>query len=286
MATKPWLESVRGGRSASVKLIGMVHVGALPGTPRSVGGGAAGVEKIVRQAAAEARVYADAGFDGIIVENMHDRPYVHAGADHRHGPEIVSVMTRCVHAVRDAAGPDVAVGVQVLSGGNREALAIALATGAQFIRCENFVFAHVADEGLLARAEAGELLRYRRMIGAEGVAVLCDIKKKHASHAITADVTLGECAEAAEFFGAGGLIVTGTATGKPTSPGDVKEVRAASGLPVLVGSGVTPETTRELVDAGADALIVGSWVKRGGVWTGPVDARRCRAMRRAVGDRA
>ena len=60
---------------------------------------------------------------------------------------------------------------------------------------------------------AGELLRYRRAIGAERVLVFADIKKKHAAHAITADVSIAETAHAAELFLADGLIVTGTATG-------------------------------------------------------------------------
>ena len=84
-----------------------------------------------------------------------------------------------------------------------------------------FVFAHVADEGL-ARAAAGPLLRYRRQIGADHIAVFADIKKKHASHAMTADVSIAEAARAAEFFGADGVIVTGAATGKPVEPADVR----------------------------------------------------------------
>ena len=39
-----------------------------------------------------------------------------------------------------------------------------------------------------AEAAAGELLRYRRAIGATNVKVFCDIKKKHSSHAITAGI--------------------------------------------------------------------------------------------------
>src|SRR6185436_20680227 len=127
----------------------------------------------------------DAGFDALMIENMHDRPYVQGA----HGPETVAIMTRVGLAVREAA-PGLPLGVQILSGGNREALAVALAVGGGFIRCENFVFAHVADEGLLERAEAGPLLRYRKSIGAEHIKVLADIRKKHASHAITADVTV------------------------------------------------------------------------------------------------
>jgi len=253
-------------------LIGMVHVGALPGTPRA----SEPVATLAARAAEEAKVLADAGFDAIIVENMHDAPYVHGPAL---GPEITSAMTRAVGAVVDAVS--VPVGVQILSGGNRHALAVALATGAAFIRCENFVFAHVADEGLLAEAEAGPLLRYRRSIGADAVRVFCDIKKKHASHAITADLSLADCAEAAEFFGADGLIVTGTATGKPTDERDVQAVRQASSLPVLVGSGVTPEAVGVLFQH-ADALIVGSWIKQDGVWSSPVCPGRANELVRAA----
>jgi uncharacterized protein len=253
-------------------LVGMVHVPALPGAPRS----RLSVDQIVDQAANEADQLACAGFDALIIENMHDVPYLHAGADAGHGSEVTAVMTRVALAVREIA-PDKPLGIQVLSGGNREALAIALASGASFIRCENFVFAHVGDEGLMATAEAGPLLRYRRSIGAEEIAIYADVKKKHASHAITADLSIGECVEAAEFFGASGVVVTGSATGKPVDQPDLAAAREATRLPVLVGSGVTPETTRELF-AFADALIVGSFIKRGGHWSNEIDPRRCEQM--------
>lgn len=253
-------------------LIGMVHAQALPASPR----GHLPVADIATQAAAEARILADAGFDALIVENMHDRPYIHGC----HGPETTAAMTRIGLAVREAidrAGRDIPLGVQILSGGNREALAVAHAIGARFIRAENFVFAHVADEGLLAEAEAGPLLRYRKQIGAEEILILADLKKKHASHAITADVPLADAAEAAEFFGADGLIVTGTSTGKPTRPEDVAEVRRATALPVLVGSGATPDSIPALFEH-ADALIVGSWYKHDGHWSNAPDPDRCRQL--------
>jgi membrane complex biogenesis BtpA family protein len=253
-------------------LIGMVHVQALPGTPRS----RLGVEQIAARAADEAKLLASTGFNAIIIENMHDAPYL-AGAQ---GPEIVAAMTRVGLAVRDAA-PALPLGVQVLARGNREALGIALAVGASFIRAENFVFAHVADEGLMPTAEAGELLRYRRHIGAEHIAVFADIKKKHASHVITADVSIADTAEAAAFFGADGLIVTGSSTARPVDPDELAEVRRATKLPVLVGSGVTPDTVPDLLTH-ADALIVGSWYKRAGLWSNPPEKDRCRRLVQAV----
>ena len=57
---------------------------------------------------------------------------------------------------------------------------------------------------------AGPLLRYRRQIGGDGVAILCDIKKKHSAHAITQDVDIAETARAAQFFRTDGVILTGT----------------------------------------------------------------------------
>lgn len=248
-------------------LIGMVHAGALPGTPR----GKDSIDQLVAQAVREASMLSDAGFDAVMIENMHDAPYIHG----HHGPETVAAMTRIVTEVRQAV--NLPLGVQVLSGGEKHAVAIAQAGGGSFIRCENFVYAHIADEGLLPQACAGELLRYRRMIGAQQVAICCDIKKKHASHAITGDLDITDVAHAAEFFGADALIVTGGFTGQPVDEGELLAVRSTVSLPVLVGSGVTAATVARLLES-AQGVIVGSWIKAGGHWTGEVDPKHAREL--------
>jgi membrane complex biogenesis BtpA family protein len=248
-------------------LVGMIHVGALPGTPYHRDS----VDSIITQAVREAVMLRDGGFDAILIENMHDRPYLAQQV----GPEIVAAMTAIGVAVREAV--DLPLGVQVLGAANREALAVALALGARFIRAENFAYAHVADEGLMATADAGPLLRYRRAIGAEGIAVLADVKKKHASHAITADVDIAEAARTAAFFGADGIVVTGVATGRATQAEDVKTVWQAVELPVLIGSGTTPENI-ERYWPHANAFIVGSFLKEQGVWSNPPDAERIHAI--------
>lgn len=252
-------------------LVGMIHVRALPGTPRS----ALPIAECCRIAAHEARTYAACGFPALMIENMHDAPYL----NRRVGAEIVAAMTAVALAVREAA-PTLPLGVQVLAGANEAALAVALAAGAAFIRAEGFVFAHVADEGTI-ESDAATLLRYRRAIGAQDIAIFTDIKKKHSSHAITADVSLAETAHAAEFFGSDGLIVTGTATGDPARPEDVAAVRAATKLPVLLGSGVTPANLHQYW-RDADAFIVGSSVKRDGNWANELDPERCRALVRVA----
>jgi len=124
------------------------------------------------------------------------------------------------------------------------------------VRVEGFAFAHVADEGIIDSC-AAELLRYRKQIGADKIQIWADVKKKHSSHAITADISLGETAQAAEFMRADALIVTGPVTGKPPKPNDVNEAKAHSSLPVFLGSGMDAGNIREFLLA-ADGFIVGS----------------------------
>ena len=211
---------------ASKPIIGMIHVGALPGTPAN----RQPLGKIVAEAAREAKIYRAAGLDGVAVENMHDVPYLRGGV----GPEIVACLTVVAQTVRAEFGG--VTGVQILAAANREALAVAQAAGLDWVRVEGFAFAHVADEGFID-SSAAELLRYRKQIGADRVEVWADIKKKHAAHALTADVSLGETAAAAEFMRADAVIVTGATTGKPPARAEVVEVKAHSSLPVILGLG-------------------------------------------------
>jgi len=255
-------------------LIGMVHVGALPGTPRHD----RSLDALLAQAGADAEALRTAGFDAILVENMHDVPYLRREV----GPEIVACMSILVRGIRESV--DLPVGVQILAGANRAALAVAQAAGAGFIRAEGFSYAAVADEGLLEEADAGPLLRYRRAIGADDVAILADVRKKHSAHAITADVPLEEQVATMEFMGADGVVVTGSATGAPTDQEQLAGAAGASGLPTIVGSGASPESIGALLDA-ADAVIVGSSVKDGGHWTRPVALDRARSFCEAARNR-
>jgi membrane complex biogenesis BtpA family protein len=250
---------------ASRALVGMLHLGALPGTPSA----SQPIETLIQLALAEARIYRDAGFTALAIENMHDRPYLKGGV----GPEITAAMTALAREVKRETG--LVLGIQVLAAANREALAIAHASGADFVRVEGFVYAHVADEGVIESC-AGDLLRYRRAIGAERVLIFADIKKKHGAHAITADVSIAETAKAAEFFLADGVIVSGAATGEPAAPEEVREVVRVARVPVLVGSGITAENLSAF--STAHGFIVGSSVKQGGVWCNPMDRDAVRAV--------
>jgi len=251
-------------------LIGMVHLAALPGTP-AFGGR---LEAVREQALEEAQQLKAAGFDGLLIENMHDAPYL----PRQVGPEITATMAVIGADIKRQTG--LPCGVQVLAGANEAALAVALAAGLDFIRAEGFVFAHVADEGLL-NSDAGSLLRYRRAIGADHILVLTDIRKKHAAHALTADLSLLDHARTAAFFRSDGIILTGSFTGEPPQPQDLQTLRPEVDLPLIVGSGVSLENITSFLPC-ADALIVGSALKRDGRWEQPLDPERIQALMKKV----
>jgi uncharacterized protein len=251
-------------------VVGVIHVGALPGTPRS----RLDVAALVRLAVREAAAYREGGVDGLMIENMHDVPYLRGSV----GPEIVAAMAVVGRAVKEEAG--LPTGVQILAGANIEAMAVAHAARLDYIRAEAYTFAHVADEGLI-ESSAAELLRFRRKIGADRVRVWADVKKKHAAHAITADVSLGETAAAVEFMRGDAVIVSGGVTGEPPRAADVREAKSRCRVPVLLGSGVTPENVSEFFDD-ADGFIVGSYFKEGGLWSNTVEPARVRSLTEAV----
>jgi hypothetical protein len=247
-------------------LIGVVHLLPLPGAA----GYGGSMDDILRWALEDAINYKENGIDALILENMHDVPYLNGYVE----PETTAAMTIVAQAIKyETMLP---LGVQLLAGANLESLAVAVAASLDFIRVEGYVFAHVGDEGV-HQSSAAQLIRKRAGLRAEHIKIFADVKKKHAAHAITADVGLVETACAAEFFKADGVIVTGSETGIAPTAEEVRAVRAATTGAVLVGSGITSDNA-ELFLPWSDALIVGSATKFDGKWQNHVDPERVRAL--------
>jgi membrane complex biogenesis BtpA family protein len=190
-------------------------------------------------------------------------------------------MAAAIAEIRRAVG--LPLGVNVLKTDARSALAVAAATGARFVRVNVHVGAVVADQGVLT-SRADETLRYRRLLGLD-IKILADVQCKHGVPLAPAPIEL-EAKDCVARALADGLVVSGPATGEPTSMSDLKRVRdAVPGTPLLVGSGVTAETAADLL-AVADGVIVGTSVKRGGVLANPVDPERVRRLVEAARGRS
>ena len=255
-----------------MRLIGMVHAGPLPGSPRWDGS----MERLVAAAVDDARALVDNGMDALLLENYGDAPFTPGRVE----PATVAGLAVIAQEIRRAM-PQTPLGINVLKNDARAALAIACAVGARFIRVNVHAGAVLADQGLV-HSDAYGTLRDRRLLGVE-IAIFADVGGKHAVS--LAPVDLEQHARDLTHRGlADGLVVSGQATGAATPIEDLKRVRSAvPDVPLLVGSGVTPETAEELLSV-ADALIVGTALKRDGNVNEPVDPDRVRRLVAAVGN--
>ena len=253
------------GRKGS--LVGVIHLAALPGSPRA----AMDLSRIAEVAATEARILADAGFDFVMLENFGDAPFFRG----RVPPVTTSAVTACACAVR-AAAPTLPLGINVLRNDAESALAIAVVVGGVCIRVNVHTGARVTDQGII-QGEAAETLRTRRALGASAVQIWADVDVKHAAPLAPRSIAY----EARDLFSRGladVLLVTGEGTGVSVDPAQLKAVRrAVPEAPLFVASGARREDLAALA-ADCDGVIVGSALRVDELAGAPLDAARCRAF--------
>ena len=255
------IEAIFGRKKA---LIGMIHCPAFPGAPRYRG---AAREEILSRCLRDAERLIAGGMHGLLVENHGDIPFCKPQDIGQETAAFMSVV--CDRISREF---DVPMGINVLANAPITAFAVAAASGATFIRVNQWANAYVANEGFM-EGRAAEALRYRSSLRADHIRVFADCHVKHGSHAIVADRSVSELARDVAFFDADAVIATGQRTGDGAALEEIETLRSATHLPVLAGSGVTPATVVPILER-VDAVIVGSALKEGGVWWNPVDAAR------------
>ena len=249
---------------SSSPIIGMIHIGPLPGTPYY---GAKGDYPTVRaKAIADALALADGGAQGALVQNRDDRVFSSGAAD----PVVAAAFADITRAVVDAVGDRLAVGVQVLRNDLRASLAIAHICGGSFVRC-----------GVLIGSSGGitgdpyAILNYRRQIGAEKVQLIAEIGSMH----FASDRPLGDLAQSAAFAGveAVGVAHPDLATGLDW----VAQVKAAApAMPVVIGGYTNAENIARYM-AVADGAFVGGAFEDGGRG-GAVNVERVKKFMQAI----
>lgn len=243
-------------------VIGMLHLSPLPGSP----GWGGDLGSVVAAALRDARALCEGGVGALMLENFHDVPFHPDTVP----PVTVAAMTAVAAAVRREL-PDCPLGINVLRNDAEAALAIAVATGAAFIRVNVHAGAAVTDQGVL-EGRAWRTLRLRREYDA-GVGILADVRVKHA--APLGGRPLADEARDLRLRGlADALVITGVATGAGADPAEIESLRRAlPDCPLLVGSGVDAGSVARFLPA-ADGFIVGSSLKEGGDVAAPVSAAR------------
>ena len=247
------------------RLIGMIHLAALPGSPQYEGDFTA----VVDAAVSDAKVLETAGFEGLMIENFGDVP-VYADDVPK---ATVAAMTHAIGRVGDAVS--LPLGVNVLRNDAAAALAVAASTGAAFIRVNVLSGVMYTDQGPIT-GRAAEIARMRATL-TPNVAVMADVFVKHA--APPPGITIEQAAE--ELAGralADAVIVSGTSTGRPpTLPLLRKVVGAVPETPVYLGSGVTASSVTRFLSV-ANGVIAGTSLKKRGVTTNPVDPKKAKAF--------
>lgn len=223
-------------------IIGMIHLPVLPGYP-----GSKGIDFAVSHAVADLRALEEGGMHGALVENEYDRPHRVEAL-----PETIAAMTRITRAVVQESELTVA-GCEILLNDPLASLAVASMSGARFIRTDYFIDRMYRPEYGEFRIDPDGLLQQRARLNADNVLILADLQVKYAT--MLEPRSLAESASLAREKGADAVIVTGSASGSAPSIADLRS--AAQGLPVLVGSGLTPGNAAELL-AECDGAIVGT----------------------------
>ena len=257
-------------RSLPDKFLGaMIAVLPLPGAPRYEGDD----KKIIAHALSDFEHYQKAGVDSILLENSHDLPYIKP-------PLALAAVDLMKQIAREIRGRfDGPIGIQLLEAANETALEIAHVADLDFLRVEGYVFAHIGGAGLIEGC-AGQLLRKRKELGCEHIKIFADVKKKHCSHSLTSDLDIIDEVKQAEFFLVDGVIITGARTTEPPDPLELRRVKANAMVPVLIGSGLTPDNIRDYRPL-ADGFIVGSTFREGGRFLGGLQPQRVDAFLRA-----
>lgn len=230
-------------------VIGMVHVGPLPGSPKYSGN----LDKLIQEAVENAVMLVEGGVDAVLVENFYDAPFPKNRAD----PATVASMTVIVREVTKTI--NVPVGINILRNCGIDAAAVAAVTRASFIRVNALSEVVITDQGVLEPI-ALDLMRYLKLVGYRP-AVLADVHVKHGKPLAERPIEI-VAYEAVKRGGADAVIVSGGATGSEASINDVIKVKNVVNVPVIVGSGITAENVASFLRH-ADGAIVGTYFKEG-----------------------
>jgi membrane complex biogenesis BtpA family protein len=242
-------------------VIGMVHFGALPGSPLFDAEG--GIDGLVDGITKDIDALQNAGFDAIMFGNENDRPYEFS-AD----AASTATMAYAIGRIREKI--TVPFGVNVLWD-PMSSIALAAATGAAFVR-EIFTGTYASDMGPWT-PNAGKAMRYRDRLHRSDLALLYNVS---AEFAYSLDQrSLPDRARSAVFSSIpDAILVSGQITGEAAELSDLDAVKKVlPGTPVLANTGVKHATVADVLKI-ADGCIVGSSLKVDGNTWNAVDPER------------
>ncbi|MBI2041887.1 MAG: BtpA/SgcQ family protein [Candidatus Nealsonbacteria bacterium] len=239
-------------------IIGAIHFPPLSGYPEFPG-----LKIALNNALEDLKSFESGGVDAVIIENNYDTPHKISVS-----PETINDMKFLGGEIASSA--KLTMGVSVLWNDYKAALSIAKAIKAKFIRIPVFVD-KVKTNYRIVTGSPEDVLKYRKKIGAENVALFADIQVKHAE--LLNKRPIEESAMEAIKAGADAIIITGKWTGDAPELSKLMAVRKAVGdFPILVGSGTDKNNISELFKY-ANGAIVSTSLKEGSSKKGEINVK-------------
>ena len=264
---------MRNPKRVKPSYIGVVHLPALPGDPRS---NDRSYSPVYEHALNDARALIEGGVEGIMIENFGSAPFQKGTRQDPAPPHQVAALAVVAHEIK-ALAPEMKLGINCLRNDAIAALGVAAAVGADLIRVNVLSGAYVTDQGLI-EGEAAATLRYRRQLNADHIKIFADVLVKHASPLAPLEIEQAAL-DTWRRGGADALIVSGTGTGAAVSAEFLKRAQEAVDYrcPVYIGSGLSLSNVSTLAPL-ASGAIVGTALKHEGQLDAPVCASRTRAL--------
>jgi membrane complex biogenesis BtpA family protein len=224
--------------------------------------------EVYDRALQETEIFSRNAIDGLIIENFRDKPFFPV----RVPAETVAALSAVAREVMKLA--NIPIGINVLRNDGESAVAIAAAVEAQFVRVNVHMNAVVSEQGII-QGTSHLTLRLRSALRSD-VMIFTDVGVKHAAPLADRGLAI-ETRDLAERGLADAIIVSGELTGAETKTADVEIVRQNTSLPILIGSGATPENLHKVYSK-VDGVIVGSYFKTDGKGNNFVDEKRVKAF--------
>ncbi|MEM0011289.1 MAG: BtpA/SgcQ family protein [Candidatus Bathyarchaeia archaeon] len=251
-------------------IIGMVHLQPLPGSPNYDPDKS--IEEIIDAALRDARALENGGIDGILLSNESDIPFLF-----KVGPETIAAVTYAAVRIKDEIS--IPIGIDILWGDARAALAIAKVVGSKFIR--TLVSGVYASDLGLINTHGAKIIRYRKFIGANHVRIFAYINPECASSLSPRPLNI--IAKTLKWLGmADAYCISGAMPGMPPELEEIKKMKEeVPDIPLITNTGMNKHNVGEYLKY-VDGVIVGTSLKIENVTLNPVDEKKVVEFMKAV----
>jgi membrane complex biogenesis BtpA family protein len=245
-------------------VIGMVHFLPMPTDPKY--DNSVGLKPVIERARREVLSLQNGGIDGILFCNEYSIPYVE---------NVRTVTVACMARIIGELLCEIKVpfGVDVALDPFK-VFDLASATGADFVR-ETLSGAYSGNYGLQSIPQ-GEVERHRYDVGCGNVLTFTTLMHEGVSPLVNRPVE--EVAKSIEFaIHPSAFMVYSVTSGSEIDLSYIKKAKEVTDVPLFASNGVKAETIASILEV-ADGCIVGTSIKRDGIFDNEIDESRVRNL--------